>query len=189
MSEDDDSLEPLDLGPNDDKWLTFPQESSDVHHAILSMQFTLQETTKLVNPEPEQHISLNMKLMKFDSSALILAERSWSNCSHILFSKLPWPGDSEGTFRYLSQATTCLPHWHWRRHTVPSIAKRQPGSCEYQFLSFWLNPTWNWSQSIVSVADALSTRPLTGWNFVVFFCVPFSHVHCRVFTVHMRHFF
>ena len=32
------------------------------------------------------------------------------NCNYILFTKLPWPGDSEGTFRSSSQAATCLPH-------------------------------------------------------------------------------
>ena len=26
-----------------------------------------------------------------------------------LFTKLPWPGDSEGTFRSSSQTATCLP--------------------------------------------------------------------------------
>ena len=30
--------------------------------------------------------------------------------NYIFFTKLPWPGDSEGTFRSLSQAATCLPH-------------------------------------------------------------------------------
>ena len=28
-------------------------------------------------------------------------------CNYILFTKLPWPGDSEGTMRFLSQAATC----------------------------------------------------------------------------------
>ena len=34
----------------------------------------------------------------------------YCNCNHILFTKLPWPGDSEGTFWSSSQAATCLPH-------------------------------------------------------------------------------
>ena len=46
-----------------------------------------------------------------------------------LFTKLPWPGDSEGTFRSSSQAATCPPVYHTRRrlHTVPLIAERQAG--------------------------------------------------------------
>ena len=32
------------------------------------------------------------------------------NCDYILFTKLPWPGDSKGAFRSSSQAATCLPH-------------------------------------------------------------------------------
>ena len=49
------------------------------------------------------------------------------NCNYILFTKLPWPGDSEGTFRSSSQAATCPPVYHTLRrlHTVPLIAERQ----------------------------------------------------------------
>ena len=47
--------------------------------------------------------------------------------NYILFTKLPWPGDSEGTFRSSSQAATCPPVYHtrWRLHTVPFIVERQ----------------------------------------------------------------
>ena len=46
-----------------------------------------------------------------------------------LFTKLPWPGDSERTFRSSSQAVTCPPVYHTRRrlHTVPLIAERLAG--------------------------------------------------------------
>ena len=42
------------------------------------------------------------------------------NCNYILFIKLPWPGDSEGTLRSSSQAATCPPVYHTRQrlHTV-----------------------------------------------------------------------
>ena len=52
-----------------------------------------------------------------------------SNCYYILFTKLPWPGDSEGTFRSSSQAATCPPVYHTRRRllAVPLIAERQAG--------------------------------------------------------------
>ena len=52
-----------------------------------------------------------------------------TNCNYILFTKLPWPGDSEMTFRSSSQAATCpsVYHTRWRLHTVPLIAERQAG--------------------------------------------------------------
>ena len=59
------------------------------------------------------------------------------NCTYTLFTNLPWPGDSEGTFRSSSQAATCPSVYHTRRrlHTVPLLAERQAqGSGEYQFL-------------------------------------------------------
>ena len=51
------------------------------------------------------------------------------NCNYILFTKLPSPGDSEGTFRSSSQAATCpsVYHTRWRLHTAPLIAERQAG--------------------------------------------------------------
>ena len=57
------------------------------------------------------------------------ARAVYCNCNYILFAKLPWPGDSEGTFRSSSQAATCPPVYHTRRrlHTVPFNAERQAG--------------------------------------------------------------
>ena len=51
------------------------------------------------------------------------------NCNYILVTKLPWPGDSERTFRSSSQTATCPPVYHTRRrlYTVPLIAERQAG--------------------------------------------------------------
>ena len=34
--------------------------------------------------------------------------------TYFLITKLPWPGDSEGTFRSGSQAATCPPAYHKR---------------------------------------------------------------------------
>ena len=58
-----------------------------------------------------------------------LIDCNYCNCNYILFTKLAWPGDSEGTFRSSSQAATCPPVYHTRRrlHTVPLIAERQAG--------------------------------------------------------------
>ena len=62
--------------------------------------------------------------------------RVYCNCNYILFTKLPWPGDSEGTFRSSSQAATCSPVYHTRRrlHTALYLLNVKQGSCEYQFL-------------------------------------------------------
>ena len=51
------------------------------------------------------------------------------NCNYILFTKLPWPGDSEWAFRFSSQAATCPPVYLTLRrlHTVPFNAERQAG--------------------------------------------------------------
>ena len=41
------------------------------------------------------------------------------NCNYILFAKLPWPGDSERTFRPWSQTVATYPpvyHTQWRLH-------------------------------------------------------------------------
>ena len=44
-----------------------------------------------------------------------------------LFTKLPWPRNSEETFRSLSQVTTCPPVYFtsWRLHTIPFKVERQ----------------------------------------------------------------
>ena len=48
---------------------------------------------------------------------------------YILFTKLPWLGDSEGTFQSSSQAATCPTVYHTQRklYTVLLIAERQAG--------------------------------------------------------------
>ena len=89
------------------------------------------------------------------------------NCNYILFTKLPWPGDSEGTFRSSSQATICPPVYHTRRrlHTVPLIAEHQAGKLWIPiFIVFGLTRPGIEPESTTSVADALSTRPLIGFR-------------------------
>ena len=90
------------------------------------------------------------------------------NCNYILFTKLPSPGDSEMTFRSSSQAATCQSVYHtrWRLHTVPLIAERQAGKLWIPiFILFGLTRPGMEPVSTVSVADALSTRPLIGRVF------------------------
>ena len=43
------------------------------------------------------------------------------NCNYILFTKLPWPGDSERTFRSSSQAATCPRVYHTREGFTLSL--------------------------------------------------------------------
>ena len=67
---------------------------------------------------------------KIKFTYLLLPKRAAAfqlQCNYILFTKLPWLGNSEGTFRYSSQAATCPPVYHTRRrlYTVPLIAERQ----------------------------------------------------------------
>ena len=66
------------------------------------------------------HCEFLYTLLRLDSNC---------NCNYTLFTKLPWPGDSEGTFRSSSQAATCpsVYHTRWKLHTVPLIAERQAG--------------------------------------------------------------
>ena len=72
------------------------------------------------------------------------------NCSYILFTKLPWTGDSEGAFWSSSQAPTSPPVYHTRR-TVE--ASHCPFNCRTSgreavnpnFYSLWLDPNRNWT--------------------------------------------
>ena len=87
------------------------------------------------------------------------------DCDYILFTKLPWPGDSEGTFRSSSQAPTCPPVYHKRRrlYTVPFNAERQAGKLWIPiFIVFGMTRLGIEPESTASVADALSTRLLSG---------------------------
>ena len=63
-----------------------------------------------------------------------------------LFTKLPWPGDSRGTFQSSNQAGACpsVYHTRWRLYTVPF--KRWMSSREAvntNFDSLWFDPTGN----------------------------------------------
>ena len=53
-------------------------------------------------------ICLNLRQYTFSKMIHILIEfLLHCNCNYFLFTKLPWPGDCEGTFRSSSQAATC----------------------------------------------------------------------------------
>ena len=108
------------------------------------------------------------------------------NCNYILFTKLPWSGDSEGTFRSSSQAATFPPVYHTRRrlHTVSLIAERQ--AVNTNFCSLWFDPTgkrtqvYNFSSrcAIHSTTDRLTVMVRVRYVGMLFkFKIPdFSHI-------------
>ena len=55
-------------------------------------------------------------------------------CNCILFTKLPRPGESEGTFRFLSQAVPCLPHSVEALHCPLQLLNIKQTSCKSQLL-------------------------------------------------------
>ena len=78
----------------------------------------------MFNWEPDQ-VSIFLGVLQLCSSY----GRAATDRNYILFTKLPWPGDSEGIFRSSSQAATCPPVYHTRcrLHTGPLIAEHQAG--------------------------------------------------------------
>ena len=95
------------------------------------------------------------------------------DCNYILFTKLPWPGDNEGTFRSSSQAATCPPVYHTRRRlrTVPSIVEHQAVNTDVY--SPWFDPTGNRTRvyrfssrrSIHSTTDRFGRAKIVVGNF------------------------
>ena len=82
----------------------------------------------------------------------------------------PWPGESEVTFRFLSQAATCPPGYHTQRglHTVFFNAKHQAGKPTVtSFTVFGLTRLGIEIRFFVSVINAEPARPLTDKNEVL----------------------
>ena len=81
------------------------------------------------NTEQYNELNRSLRNLRLKHKARITRVDYNCNCRYILFTKLPWPEDSEGAFRSSSQAATCPPVYHTRRrlHTVPLIAERQVG--------------------------------------------------------------
>ena len=88
-----------------------------------------------------------------------LSTKSWEfDCNYISCTKLPWPGDSEGTLHSLSEAVY---QTRRRLHTVPLIAERQAGKLWIpSFIVFGLTRPGIELESPAAVADALSNRSL-----------------------------
>ena len=84
-----------------------------------------------------------------------------SNCNYILFTKWPWPGDSECTLRFLSQAVTCLPHSLETSHFSFNCWTSNRETVNINFYGLWLDQTGNRTLVYHSVANALSARPLS----------------------------
>ena len=89
-----------------------------------------------------------------------------------LFTKLPWPGDSEMTFRSSSQAATypSVYHTRWRLHAVPlNCWTSSREAVNTNFYSLWFDSTGNRTRvyrfssrrSIHSTTDRLFLKPMT----------------------------
>ena len=142
-------------------WLIFETSRSARHYYDVNRWSSLLLVTFV-------HVNPKLKILQFRTRTTYWLCSHYiyhCNCNYILFTKLPWPGDSEGTFRSSSQATTCLPVYHTRRrlHTVPFNAEGQAGKLWIPiFMVFGLTRPGIEPESTASVADALSTRPLIG---------------------------
>ena len=102
-----------------------------------------------------------------------------------LFTNLPWPEDSEATFRFSRQTATCLPVYHtrWRLHTVPFNAERQAGKLYIPIFNvFGLTRPGIEAECTVSVADALSTWESYWWALTLE-TVLFYSVHTNAETI------
>ena len=117
------------------------------------------------NPKKHKTVCQQIALcfLRFHVLRFFVNKCIYCNCNYILFTKLPRPGDSEGTFRSSSQAATCPPVYHtwWRLLTVSFFSERQAGKLLIPiFIVFGLTRSGIEPEFTVSVADALSTRTL-----------------------------
>ena len=66
----------------------------------------------MIQQRTQKSAFLNLRLpLLFKQAGVIIFQFS-NNYSYILFPKLPWPDDSEGTFRSSSQTATCPSVYH-----------------------------------------------------------------------------
>ena len=77
------------------------------------------------------------------------------------FIKLPWPGDSEETFRCSIQTATCLPVYHtrWRLQTVLFCDRTfSKEAMNTNFCHIWFDQTWNQTQAHCFIRFIHSTK-------------------------------
>ena len=84
------------------------------------------------------------------------------NLNYILFTKLPWPGDSKRNFRSSSQAATCPPHTMVASHCFFLLLKSSKETVNTNFILFGLTRSGIETESTVAAVGALSTRLLIG---------------------------
>ena len=95
------------------------------------------------------------------------------NCNCILFTKLPWPGDSEVCDLRVKLPPTHLSITHSGNFTLSFLMLNvKQGSREYiKFYSLWFDPTGNRPRPYVLIAIALSTLPALSIDFVCSPCL------------------
>ena len=107
-----------------------PQQTMSVTTQKMPKTIDL-EKKKVFSPKTTDFFRYRGDLLKkfFQAGNPQLSAAGNCNCNYVLFTKFPWPGDSEETFQSSSQAAAYPPVYHtrWRLHTVPLIAERQAG--------------------------------------------------------------
>ena len=81
-----------------------------------------------------------LKIYNFTPST-ISAGGNPCNCNYFLFTKLPWSGDSEGTFWSSNLAATCLPHTAEASHCPVICWTSSREAVNTNFYSLWFDPT------------------------------------------------
>ena len=146
---------------------------------------------------PYKPISIIKSAIFLDQGQIVFGNKiniALENCNYILFTKLPWPGGSKGTFRFFSQAATYPPVYHtwWRLHTVHSVAERQAGELWISiFIAFGLTPLRIEPRFTASVADALPNiqYPLNHWSVYLNTTLVWNLEHINIFYSFQHNYF
>ena len=86
-----------------------------------------------------------IKTLYFASDKLFFGGLLRNTCywNYISFTMLSWLGNTEGTFRSSSQATTCLPHTMEASHCPFNCWMSSRKVVNTNFYSLWFDPTGN----------------------------------------------
>ena len=96
-------------------------------------------------------------IKKQDHEIGLKKKAHYINCKYILFTNLPWPGDSEGVFKSNSRLSTTLPFLLLNVESNREAANTN-------FSNHWLSRLGIEPESTVSVENSPHTRPLIAFN-------------------------